>query len=339
MYKVRGVQIENQIFTDIIIINYFNFIIILCFCNRFYVDDHSVNDGINNLCLDNDEFISQDSGSLLKKGNSDELNYKQVPILKSNVDSKKGKIKAVINAYYKDRKLPVTVIDKNNKPLKNVKVYLKVYDKDGFLGVDFYDNTNSKGKLFFDVSDMKVDTYYAYFSLNDELYDFKVKELNFTIKNKTNLKKARIIAHYSQKNKKVYVKIVDKNDNKAVKNVIVKFMCGNKAKGYVKVINSKTNSQGMVYFDVSDLKPGFYYAGILLNDMKYVYVDKELNFTINKKSKNQYEEMNKDYSKKYISNKNTYTKINSTHMENTGIPIIGLLLVLFAIIGIGYRKY
>ncbi|MCQ2964866.1 MAG: hypothetical protein MJ203_04795 [archaeon] len=303
------------------------------------VDNNTVNDGINNVCLDNDEFISKDSSSLLKEVNSDELNQEQIPILKSNDNSKKGKLKAVINAYYKDRKIPVTVIDKNNKPLESVKVYLKLYDKDGFLKVTDYDKTNSKGKLFFDVSDIGIGKYYAYLSLNEELYDFKVKELNLTIKNKTNLKKARIIAHYYQKNKKVYVKIVDKNDNKPVKNVIVKFICGNEAKGYVKALNSKTNSKGMVYFDVSDLKPDFYYAGILLYDIKYKYVDKELKFTIKKRSKTQYEKITKSYSKNHISNKNNYTKINSTPMENTGIPIIGLLLVLFAVIGISYRKY
>ncbi len=94
-----------------------------------------------------------------------------------------------------------------------------------------------------------------------------------------------------------------------------------------KIAKDKTNSKGYATFSVSGLKADNYYAYLSVVDKKYESNLKEVDFTIKKQPVNP--------TKKVKKNKKT----NPVDMRNTGIPILGLVLVVFAIFGVGYRKY
>ena len=150
--------------------------------------------------------------------------------------------------------------------------------------------------------------------------------------------KIKAVIKASYKNKKIYVTVVDKN-NKPLKNVNVHLeMHASYTRGLVKIVDAKTNAKGDVYFDVSGLKKaGTYYVWIGTLDDKYSIDLKDFEYTIKKQSK-----MGDTYPDTHKSNKdkinNKQNNTNDVNMRNTGIPILGLLLVLFAIFGVSYRK-
>lgn len=285
-------------------------------------EETNISDDVG-MSLDNNNIISNDI-NIMNKEDSD--SNKKIPVLTSDNNSGNNSAKALISAYYNDEKIHVTVVDVNNNPLSGVNVELSVHADYSRGPVKLeYIKTNSKGIVSFDVSDLtKPSNYCAHITVNDTKYDSEVVDVDFTV--------AKIFASY--KNKKIYVTVVDANNN-PLKNANVHLgMLASYTGHLVKIVNAKTNSKGDVSFDVSDLtKPATYFVSIGVWDDKYSPVMKSFEYTVSKKSKvqNSYHQI--------TNNKYNKNNANPVNMRNTGIPVIGLLLVLFAILGVGYRKY
>ena len=262
-----------------------------------------------------------------KVASNNDKTGKTVDKVKSE-ESDDSKVKVVLSASYSNKEIIAKVVDKaTNKPLANVNVELAVHsDSTGKLVKLTNLKTNSKGYATFSVSDLKADSYSAALVVDDEKYDSNVKDVDFTIKGESN--KAYITASYS--NKQITAKVVDKATNKPLANANVEMeVHADSARGLVKIANAKTNSKGYATFSVSGLKADNYQSYLSVVDKKYESNLKEVDFTIKKQPVNPTKKVKKNKPK----------KTNPVDMRNTGIPILGLVLVVFAIFGVGYRKY
>lgn len=131
--------------------------------------------------------------------------------------------------------------------------------------------------------------------------------------------------------KAIYPRLTDENGNPLVKKTL-NFRLYTLKGEYLSETKLTTDSEGMGTFDTSKLKAGTYKVIVeFAGDSKYDTSFEEFKYTAVKDKPNPHNDTNKT--------KPIKKDKKPIDMNNTGLPIIALIVGLMVTVGIGYRKY
>lgn len=175
-------------------------------------------------------------------------------------------VSSISTTYNSGKYIKINVLDKNNVPVGNIKINIKIYN-----GSKLYKtmvlNTDGNGIIKYDCSKLPVGVYKMEISLNNNIYSANSLKSTITLKKAPTLVSApKVTYKYNTKN---YFRITVKNKStkKAVSNLKlkIKVFTGKKYKYY----SVKTNSKGLAKFNTKYLNRGIHAVLITSSNSYY----------------------------------------------------------------------
>ncbi|MBR5504100.1 MAG: hypothetical protein IKV87_06640 [Methanobrevibacter sp.] len=189
----------------------------------------------------------------------------EIPVVTKN--ESKLIVKNLTKYYKNESQLEVLLTDGNDNPLPDKKIVLEL------LGKEYTKTTDENGKVKLNIN-LKGGNYTVNVNFKDEAYSSQNAIVNvIVLKNKTNIVAKNLVKYYKNSTQ-LSVKLVDKNNNKALASKKVKLTIDGKT------YTQTTNSKGIAKFTINQKAKAYQAKISFKEDQMYKASSKTVKITV-----------------------------------------------------------